>query len=272
MPSNPATTMLRRYTVLAYGLAWGIWIPLVVIVPANTSAQATLYVLGFTAPLGAALLVNIRKDHPDSKLQLLRRLLLYRFHVAWYGFILLGPALLFLLAAAINAELTGKWPDMHQYGRLPDLFPGQPRWRIFLLHWLIIGVGEEVGWRGVALPLLQRDRNALRATFYLSLIWGPWHLPVFLLQHPPGTALLLTLGFTLMIFPIAILYTWLYNSNRGSLLLVSLWSTSLTMAIASPAAIGFIPPLLGGLLALLAGGVVVVTGSKHLAWQHRIEA
>ncbi|MDZ7663763.1 MAG: CPBP family intramembrane glutamic endopeptidase [Desulfotignum sp.] len=41
---------------------------------------------------------------------------------------------------------------------------------------------EEFGWRGLALPLLQRKFAPLWAGLILGAIWGLWHLPAFLVS------------------------------------------------------------------------------------------
>ena len=110
-----------------------------------------------------------------------------------------------------------------------------------MLHFLIVGVGEEVGWRGFALPRLQIQRSALRATLILSIFWGFWHLPTFLFENSLVAGLGMALFFVFITFPVAVIYTWLYNGTGGSLLITSLWSTSTTLAIASAAARGIIP-------------------------------
>ena len=41
-------------------------------------------------------------------------------------------------------------------------------------------LGEEVGWRGFALPHLPNDHRALTAALILGPTWGFWHLPLWL--------------------------------------------------------------------------------------------
>src|SRR3546814_20952371 len=43
-------------------------------------------------------------------------------------------------------------------------------------------LGEELGWRGFALPRLLELMDARRASLLLGLVWAVWHLPAFFLS------------------------------------------------------------------------------------------
>lgn len=62
----------------------------------------------------------------------------------------------------------------------------------------------------------------------------------------------MALFFVFITFPVAVIYTWLYNGTGGSLLITSLWSTSTTLAIASAAASGIIPIIFTAFLIIIA--------------------
>jgi len=86
-------------------------------------------------------------------------------------------------------------------------------------------MGEELGWRGFALPRLQTGQSALLASGVLGVVWGLWHLPrVWIPGDPFDIASFgwLMLGMVLD----AVLYTWVFNSTKGSLLLVLLLHTA----------------------------------------------
>jgi hypothetical protein len=81
--------------------------------------------------------------------ELLEGLLRWRVHAGWYAFALLGPPILMLVAMAIHVALGGAWPD----------YPAASRWPLFAIYFvavLLVGgpLGEELGWRGYALPRL----------------------------------------------------------------------------------------------------------------------
>jgi membrane protease YdiL (CAAX protease family) len=87
--------------------------------------------------------------------------------------------------------------------------------------------GEEGGWRGFALPRLQKQIGPLLGTIILGILWGAWHLPLMLIpaQNTLGHAVTLTLllFFFLEITAKSISYTWLFNNTGGSLLIATLF-------------------------------------------------
>jgi membrane protease YdiL (CAAX protease family) len=83
------------------------------------------------------------------------------------------------------------------------------------------GVAEEIGWRGYALPQLQRDHTAEKASWVLGFAWGLWHIPsVLYLPYLRGELNLglvvpILAGLTFGIVGYTIVLTWIYN-NTGS--------------------------------------------------------
>ena len=87
-------------------------------------------------------------------------------------------------------------------------------------------MGEEIGWRGFALPRLQAWRGALVGTLVLGVFWGVWHIPAWIGQG-------LSMGFgpmaarVLGLVATAFVFTWIYHGSRGSLVLVVLYHASI---------------------------------------------
>ena len=67
------------------------------------------------------------------------------------------------------------------------------------------------------LPRLQAKHSALASSLILGLVWGFWHLPKYLAPDYSGSFALNMVKFLTE----AILYTWLFNNTRGSLLLTT---------------------------------------------------
>ena len=86
----------------------------------------------------------------------------------------------------------------------------------------IKGPIEEFGWRGVALPLLQRKFSPIWSAFILGLIWGFWHLPAFLLSGTPQGAWSFT-PFFFGAVALSVIVTALFNRSKGSIFLPMLF-------------------------------------------------
>ena len=103
---------------------------------------------------------------------------------------------------------------------------------------LIPGVGgawEEPGWRGYAVPRLQSGRTALRAALILGFLVAGWHLPLIMAGQVSWTDIILIIG-------AVIVFNWLFNNARGSVLIIMLahasnntvWSTLTSKVVAEP--------------------------------------
>jgi membrane protease YdiL (CAAX protease family) len=84
-------------------------------------------------------------------------------------------------------------------------------------------LGEETGWRGFALPRLQKRYSALVSSLILGVFWAFWHLPLYLDEGATGRSQEFPLLiFVPMVLALSILFTWIYNNTRGSILLTFL--------------------------------------------------
>ena len=107
------------------------------------------------------------------------------------------------------------------------LIPLLPRLLLMLVGVTLVGMlivaGEEIGWRGYALPRLLERHKPLSASLIVGIWWGFWHLPLIWLfyadQYNPTNALLYGLGF----LAASVFYTWLHLRSNGSILIASLF-------------------------------------------------
>jgi uncharacterized protein len=76
-------------------------------------------------------------------------------------------------------------------------------------------IGEELGWRGYALPRLLQLHSPIAATSILSVFWTVFHLVAFI---SPGTRQsgMSFLWFTSFVFSCAFIMTWLYMKTGGN--------------------------------------------------------
>ena len=166
---------------------------------------------------------------------LLKRFLLWRVGWNWYLVALLFYPALYGSAVLLNAAFTQRPIDFSTV-MANQIFGTPANLAAFVLPFFVFDAltnGEEMGWRGYVLPRLQARHSALLSSLILGAIWGLWHLPKYL---GPGDRGSFALGMVRTLAG-AILYTWLYNSTRGSLLLTTiLHASSNTAAVFLPMA------------------------------------
>lgn len=156
----------------------------------------------------------------EAVITLLKRFLIWRVDWKWYLVILLQPILQFL-SIMLNSVISKTPIDFSNVYAYKIFGPTANLLLLFLPFFLFdaIANGEEMGWRGYVLPRLQAKYNAFISSLILGLIWGVWHFPKFL---APGNTSSFAL-FMARIMIVAVLYTWIYNGTKGSLLLVTLF-------------------------------------------------
>lgn len=216
---RPGMTMrtLGLFFALAFGLSWG---PMSLYMLFNDQLRLVFGEMGYTNPLfilavyaPAITGIGLVLRHYGLKGlgRYFRRLTLWRMPLGWWAFLVLGIPAANYLGAAIQ-------------GTLGDPFPFSPWYTVFgaLAIGLAIGPMEEFGWRGVALPLLQRRFAPLWSGLILGVIWGLWHVPSFFMSGTPQSAW--SLGpYFLGVVAIAVILTPMFNASRGSLLIAVLF-------------------------------------------------
>jgi membrane protease YdiL (CAAX protease family) len=248
---------LITFFVLAYALSW--W-------PAILYALDLLPqpIVGF-GPFLAALVVLALTSGKSGIVGLLRRMVRWRMAPVWYAVALLLPVAIALAAAAFNVMLGAQAPSSVELGGWTGLFS------TFFILLLIPGLGgtwEEPGWRGYALPRLQVGLSALLASLILGVLWAFWHLPLMIVGEVPRSDIVFVISWT-------VVFTWLFNNTRGSVLLAMLMhamNNTISGSFFGPMFSGADSVRQGWLYAALwcavAIVVVVVAGPKHLSRKH----
>jgi len=200
---------LIAFFVLAYLLTWWIY-PLLQFSP-------LLGIFGLFGPALAAIIVAAVTKGKAGVKALLSRIVRWRVGTPWYLVALGLPTVLSLVAAAL-AYLVGE----SEYIRVGPLAP------IELVLFVFV-VGEELGWRGYALPRLLEKRSPLIASLILGVLWGLWHLPTFLVPGTPQYGLPLT-PFILLTVEYSILMTWVFLHTVGSVLIATVFHGALNLS------------------------------------------
>lgn len=219
---------LSAFFCLAYLLSWYPWI---IALARGQSTGPNPF-----GPFVAAIIIAALAGGKQELKTVFSRLVRARVGWHWYAIVFALPILLCALAAAITILLTGShsaFPSADKWRELPERF-------IFIF--LFIGLGEEPGWRGFALPHLQRKCSPIIASLVLAPVWALWHLPLIGNEFPwPIVA-----PFILSVFGATFVLTWIFNNTNGSVLLPMLCHATVNTVGA-----GLIFPLFSGATLIL---------------------
>jgi uncharacterized protein len=228
-PAAPHQGVLARhpltfYFIIAYAGSWLIWLPLALSEDGTGllpfSSPLLLATFGFAAFLGPFLSGFVMTGATEGRAgigRLLRRFVLWGVGLGWYLFVLLGAPSILALAAVLLPGALGSIEGLAPLAPLPLLI-------LFVFVFFLGGpLAEEPGWRGFALPRLQRLYGPLVGSLILAPLWALWHLPLFFVPawETPPTILNFILYLT-AVTVMTIVFTWVFNNTKGSLLIAIL--------------------------------------------------
>jgi|WetSurMetagenome_2_1015567.scaffolds.fasta_scaffold208301_2 uncharacterized protein len=211
---------LLSYFVLVFAITWGVgavclFAPTVVksIAPGPALTNPLFYIAVYAPSITSLILTAFFGGAVELR-RLAARFIPWRAGVRWYLFVLAGFPVVGLLAgqvAGVFGATQGHVPDWAQYfyALIPALAvdPGP--------------LGEELGWRGFALPRMLERWQPLNASLLLGLIWGAWHLPAFFIVGLPQAHLAIP-ALLLATMSVSVIDTWIYLRTEGSMLLMIL--------------------------------------------------
>lgn len=215
-----ARLALPTYFLLTFAFTWTAWAASALAGPGNARFFALggpVFLLGVFAPALVALALTAYGEGRGGVVRLLARIGRWQVGARWYLFALGYMAVTKLLAAVIHRVATDAWPT---FGNTPWLLMVGA---ILVSTWT--QAGEELGWRGYALPRLANHLGLGGASVLLGVIWAFWHLPLFFL-HGSGSDGQSFPIYLLHVTALSVAMAWLYWKTEGSLLLVMLMHAS----------------------------------------------
>lgn len=205
---NQITSFVKRQQLftfysLAFVLFWAA-MPLAIVDP-----SLPIY-FGILALTLSAIAVAAIAEGKSGVKTLFRKIVQWRVSPIWYV-ATIGLPLLFGLGVVGMSAMLGSPISTTYWSQVPVM--------ILLLG--VVAIGEEIAWRGFALPRLLARYSELSASIILGAMWALFHSPVFL----PGMAFhsQALLAFMLSVTSYSILITWLYQHAKGSVLITSLF-------------------------------------------------
>lgn len=218
----PASGSPGLFFFLTYLVTWTSWLAAWAMSAGAASAghprpgfRTLFFYLGTFAPSVVALWLTARREGRAGVNALLRRLVQWRVAPRWYVFALTYMAAIKLAAALLHRLARGEWPR----------FGDHPLYLLLattLIPVVVFGqAGEELGWRGFALPRLAARFGLARASVVLGIIWAAWHLPLFFIPGTDTTGQSFPL-YLLQVIALSVAIAWLFDRTGGSLLLTML--------------------------------------------------
>lgn len=188
------------------------------------SGNINLSILSVFTPSIVALVITIITRGKKGVSDLFIKQTVQKTSLKWYLFSIIGiPGLVCL------AVLTSLSFDIFSFElRTTQLLP-----QIIVI--ILIGVGEEYGWRGFLLPRLMKKFNVFKSSMILGLIWGFWHFPAYLI----GTGVPLEMNFMVFLLWVVLgtlFISWIYYYSQSVL-------TSILVHVSANAAFNYLPVL-----------------------------
>ena len=208
-----------RFFLLTFVLSWMIWVPLVLShynigsLRISDSLSNVIRLLGVMMPMVAALILTRIYGRRSAIRHLLSRLKIWRVSRKWWASVILVYPLM-ILSAGIIYILFDNHPKI-------EVLPlTAPEILANILFLSIASLGEEIGWRGFALPSLLHRYSPLTASTILGLLWATWHIPFWLLLDILNEygSFYFVLNY-IFIVPSTFYITWFFISSCQSLLL-----------------------------------------------------
>lgn len=222
----PKRHRLLSFFLITYGISWGI--PGIALLLSTVTGKfevslqeySPLSYIAIWSPAISAFTVIYLTQGKAGLRSYLSRLLHWDVSWVWYAAVLLGVPLMNLTAATLMKATNNSWL----------VAPTIPI-NAFLITVFLKGTEgpfEELGWRGYALPLLQRRFSGLISAIILGFLWMLWHVPALFLETVMAHALegdIIVILLRLFVGGIAttIVMTVIYNSSGGSIPLMFLW-------------------------------------------------
>jgi membrane protease YdiL (CAAX protease family) len=248
---------LRRHRVAVFligSVALG-WLATLAVagLPSGAALLPLLAIPVSYAPAAVAFLVLRIAGTPEERVALRARI--RRVRAGWpiYGLAAVGLPLVYFAAVGIATLFGGS-------------FPFQPALLLLLPVFLVTNIGEEIGWRGYAVPALQRTHSPLATALIVGVAWSAFHW-LALLANADAPLAYAAIG-SVVLVAFSVILTALFNAAGQSVALVAVaHATYDTVAIGvSPLAETGVPLLAFALIAVVAGvvvvGLVAMTGSS----------
>lgn len=240
---------LIAYFVFVFGIEWLLFFALSEYLPPMIAL-----LIGSWLPNIIGVFITGTASGRKGLREMFSKIMLWRIHFKWYLIATILPILLTFLSIWLYELMGNVAPVYAPGGQIP---------LILVISIFTGAMGEELGWRGTALPRLQARRNALTSSLVLGILWGLYHLPSFLMSGLPLEDAPL-IPFMLCALGLTFLVTWSFNHTRGSLIIVFLYHFAFNFML-NATGVTNDPALLWilGVVSIVVASAIVIFDWKH---------
>ena len=220
--NSSSLSLVLAYLALTYAVTWTLFF-----IARGTDTWAfrpVVFYAGVFAPGILAVLLTAWRDGRRGLGALLARLIRVDVPMRWYVFAVTYMAAAKLVTAAVYRVLYGDWPAF-----------GSEPWFLIVAATIFSTLtggqaGEELGWRGYALPRLAARLGLRSAGVIIGVVWAAWHLPLFYWFPQADTYRQSFPTYALGVVAISVAMTWLYARTNGSLFLTMLMHSAVNQS------------------------------------------
>ncbi|HEY2712813.1 MAG TPA: type II CAAX endopeptidase family protein [Chthoniobacterales bacterium] len=208
--------MLLKFFFITYLASWLLFAAAAYVLRGASSASGTgfigslLFLPGAIMPAIVALTLTARTEGRPGLLKLLQGITRWNVNLRWYVFALGYMIAIKVSVAILYRCFTGGWP---QFGQIPWFYMA-----IAIVFSTPVQAGEEIGWRGYALPRLAERFGLGLASIILGILWACWHLPFFFISGSDNYGQSFS-SYLIAVTALSVAMAWLYWRTNASLLL-----------------------------------------------------
>ncbi len=238
------TRILALFFAITFILSWLFFVPAAIFFKGVVNSITVfscpqfiiLQTLGAAVPSFVAILLIKRFYGKEILGRVFKRYTLWKLGKKWYFYSIFLYPLITLFSIAIYTIFKGysftldpNTPLVNMINRIGIIGVLLSLPFIYITQIFSSPLLEEMGWRGLALPLLQNRFNALTSSVIIGLAWGAWHLPLSYVYNNGFTIINFLL--TIDMIALSIMMTWLINNTKGSMLTALLFHASLNISM-----------------------------------------
>ena len=276
---------MYKYPIVSFFiLAMALGAGTIVLVAKGMIPADLAIISGFSASTAGIIMTAVLDGGKGLKL-MLSRLLIWRVGIGYWLFALLFLIPVILLGLSFNPLFKS---ELMSFSNLKPAFNIV---LMFIVFFIVAGIGQELGWTGFLTPRLQARFGALTTCLIRAILIGIWYMPILIyaglapdaLPSIPYGKWMAQNGFpitfatmiVMLILPWSIFITWIFNNTKGSLLLVAVLHGSEIWLAFWMLSTGINPEKFnnywsyGMAMVLAAALIVIITGPENLSRKHK---